>query len=588
MIPPHFDIATASDAEKRMFELLRSDPAARDWVVLHSLGLVRRGRKPYGEIDFVVLIPAMGIFCLEVKGGRVACNGGVWSTVDRNGRPAEFKRSPFMQVRDGMFALRKSVTDRLPPDVASHLLFGCGVMMPDVTFREQSPEWETWQVIDHDTLRQSVSRAIMRLAARSRELHPTIGPKEPDAEKLRRVQQLLRPDFDIVVTCGVQIEDSETRLLRLTEEQFEAIDLLAGNERALFEGPAGTGKTVLALEHARRSAAAGRKTLLLCFNRLLGDWLARQTSGAVATRGLTAGSYHRLVRDVIMKSSLAGKFLTEEQSSSPERLYTDIYPPYGKSAITERKEKYDSIVVDEAQDLMKPEVLTVVDSWLEGSMREGRWAIFGDFLRQAIFSGTSADEMKACLRSFCPHFASGRLTWNCRNTRNIGEETALLSGFSSPPYRMNDVAGLPVDYFYYHSRKEQAQSVQAMIRRLLDGRVAPRDIVVLSKLRLEHSAAGEPGATDDVCIIDAANCPAGQPRRPFVRFATIQAFKGMESPVVILCDVEKVSGSEQLSLLYVGMSRARSLLAVLAHEQVKPDINENFRRKLLETWKGTP
>jgi hypothetical protein len=77
-------------------------------------------------------------------------------------------------------------------------------------------------------------------------------------------------------------------------------------------------------------------------------------------------------------------------------------------------------------------------------------------------------------------------------------------------------------------------------------------------------------------------------RIPVIRFATAQAFKGMESSVVVLCDIEKIGDAEPQSLLYVAMSRARSQLTVLVHEQAKPSISECVRRKLLEGWNKNP
>jgi hypothetical protein len=58
----------------------------------------------------------------------------------------------------------------------------------------------------------------------------------------------------------------------------------------------------------------------------------------------------------------------------------------------------------------------------------------------------------------------------------------------------------------------------------------------------------------------------------------------MESSVVVLCDVEKIGDGEPQSLLYVAMSRARSQLTVLVHEQLKPAIGECIRRRLQEGW----
>jgi hypothetical protein len=106
MIPGRVD-ATTPASERRIYDLLRCDPDTKDWIVLHSLGLAKRGSKPYGEIDFVVLIPGAGIVCLEVKGGRVRCESGIWYTRNRDDEEAALAKSPIMQARDGMFAVRR-------------------------------------------------------------------------------------------------------------------------------------------------------------------------------------------------------------------------------------------------------------------------------------------------------------------------------------------------------------------------------------------------------------------------------------------------------------------------------------------------
>src|SRR4051794_24955958 len=114
MIPTAFAETTVSAAERKLFQLLKNDPGTTDWIALHSLGLSRRGKKPYGEIDFVVLIPGGGVICLEVKGGRVACRDGEWQTTDRYDRTERLRRSPFLQARESMFALRDAVLNRAP------------------------------------------------------------------------------------------------------------------------------------------------------------------------------------------------------------------------------------------------------------------------------------------------------------------------------------------------------------------------------------------------------------------------------------------------------------------------------------------
>ncbi len=67
-------------------------------------------------------------------------------------------------------------------------------------------------------------------------------------------------------------------------------------------------------------------------------------------------------------------------------------------------------------------------------------------------------------------------------------------------------------------------------------------------------------------------------RKPqVVRFSTIHSFKGLESPVVIVADIDEVDEGDPQSLLYVAMSRARSLLILMVRERAKRSIETRIR-----------
>ena len=590
MIPPEFDASTVSSAEKRVFNLLRCDPGTEDWVVLHSLGLAACGSRPYGEVDFVVLVPTGAVICLEVKGGRVSCLDGVWQTVDRTGQVSKLKRSPFMQSRDGMFALRNAVLRKLGADHPAAKCLVChAVIFPDVPAPPLTPEFEPWEAIGRDDLAQPISRSILRVVAALRKKLPhTLAPSAA-VKALSDVRQFLRPDFERVVMRSTAIAHSEDAIVSLTEDQYQVLDIISDNARCLVEGAAGTGKTVLALECARRAASRGLQTLLLCYNRLLGEWFVGQ-AGRCGNPRLKGTSYYRFLRDLIMASTYGAEFSQDERAAGPARLFGEAYPFYGQLAAEEAGTQFDLLVIDEAQDLARPENVEVLGTILKGGLAGGHWCMFGDFTRQAIYGGTPRQEWLGLLETRCQHFAHAKLVTNCRNTRRIGEETALLSGFPSPPYRLGQVDGLPVDYRYWKTPDQQLESLTNLVHSLLRDGLRPEDLVILSPRRFADSVAGRLSLSEhglgNLAVVELRETRTDARRQDVLGFATVQAFKGMESPAVVLCDVERVETEEPQALLYIGMSRARSYLGMLVHDGVKASIAQALLKKLEKEWQA--
>lgn len=587
MIPPDWHEKTPS-SEQRVFNLLQNDPATKDWVVLHSLNLRQSGARPYGEVDFVVLIPRGGVLCLEVKGGRIACKDGSWTSTDASGHTYPLKRSPFKQAEDGMHEIRKALEDRLGRGPEFYKVpFGHAVILTDVLSPPLEVGTEPWEVIDTDALNTPISVHLLKIVKNQRaRLRMAASPPEPQPQFLKRIRDALRPDFERIIARSTIVHDSERRLLKLTEEQYHTLDLLGGNPRCLFEGAAGTGKTLLALEFSRRCAKAGNRVLLICFNKLLGEWFAREIESTAPGAGITSGRFYKCLRDVIVASPIAAEFLDAEKRTKDSTLFNEIYPLHGQLALEGAIEKFDVIVMDEAQDLARQSVLDVLNVWLKGGLKDGRWALFGDFHRQAIYGTDDQGNAHDLIGSVCSSYTRASLTQNCRNTRRIGEETVLLSGFASPPYRMGQVDGVPVDYQDYADADSQRTALEKILLRLAaEPGLDQTDVVVLSRYRLDQSAAG--GMTDHAGFrIRPVDQPGRSDKRvPTFAFATAQAFKGMESKIIVLCDVDRIETDDDRSLLYVAMSRARSLLTVLLHVRTKPVVREAFKKRMSELWR---
>jgi superfamily I DNA/RNA helicase len=151
---------------------------------------------------------------------------------------------------------------------------------------------------------------------------------------------------------------------------------------------------------------------------------------------------------------------------------------------------------------------------------------------------------------------------------------------------MGQVDGAPVDYVEYTDAESQGSALERVLSRLAaESGILPDDIVILSRYRLEQSAAGELADARLFRIRSVDQPPPKDVRKPTFRFATAQAFKGMESKVVVLCDVERIDSEDDRSLLYVAMSRARSMLTVLLHVRTKAAVREAFRKRMSDLWR---
>ena len=165
MIPPIISDKVESNGERQIFDWFENDPQTKNWVVLHALALSQHSKRLYGEIDFVVLAPGLGIFCLEVKSGRVARNEGVWEYTNRFGQAASKPYGPFEQAKDGMFSLKEAIKKNFGHNShLNQLLYGYGVMFPHITFSAVGLNQEDWQIYDRRSRQKPISHYITHLS----------------------------------------------------------------------------------------------------------------------------------------------------------------------------------------------------------------------------------------------------------------------------------------------------------------------------------------------------------------------------------------------------------------------------------------
>ncbi|MFC2001231.1 NERD domain-containing protein [Chloroflexota bacterium] len=579
MLPPYISPQVKSTGEIQIFELFKNAPGTEDWVVLHSLGLSRHVKRLYGEIDFLVLAPELGIFCLEVKSGDIRRQDGLWRFTNRFGEVSTNTRGPFQQAEEGMFSLIEAIKGRFGHNThLARLLFGFGVMFPHVLFELKEPDIEPWQIYDRDSRRLPIRHYIEQL---SKNFEEKVKNSQwfnkyssiPNKSDILQLVSFLRGDFEKLIFPKQILNDVEEKLNEYTEEQFRCLDEMQENSRCIFRGAAGTGKTMIALESARRRLFENKRVLMVCFNSMLGKWLASQFQSKKLDLNLTVGNLHHILGGITNIPDDAAN-----SAVNKDDFFKYDLPLNALDAIDEGKlTPFDILIIDEGQDIIRPEYLDVFDAMLKGGLAGGNWQIFCDFERQAIYSEYSTSEMLDMLESRA-NYTKFKLTINCRNTRPIGEEINVLSGFKVPVFISGKVEGIPVEYYFFKESEDEVKQLEGILGKLRQQKIPAGNITILSPFRLENSCVANIDKAE--FQITSLNEQTTFPMSKVITFSTIHGFKGLENSYIILTDINRINDDEYKSLLYVGMSRAKVGLIILMDERSRKDYNELLKKSL--------
>lgn len=514
MIPEHVG-SHASAAERRIFDQLKRLDIPGWQVGFHSINLPEHERKRVCEIDFL-LLGERGVLVLEAKGGRVTRTAGVWHSQDLRGVRHRLKESPLEQASSAMFALSAKLQNLVGREVVTRTVFGHGVVFPDVDFDVSSVEWAAEMVIDRRCIEvDGWAHALERLGKFWAEKPGRrLALSEGDVELYLGY---LRPDFDLVPSLRHLSRAVDEELVALTERQYRALDAYARNHRLLFEGGAGTGKTMLAAEICRRAQQQGSNVLLTCRSAVLAAFIRSQPG----MDGVTVLPFHR----------------TSELDAGA----------------------FDLVVVDEAQDVINHDDLRSIDRLLVGGLSDGRWALLLDTNNQKGLVGRYEEKAMAELRAHRPTEVT--LSDNCRNTVEIVTATRQRTGADLGVTTAGH--GLEVTSIE-GTRAYVGTQVAAVLDRLENEQVPMDHLVLLSAHNLADSAFS---ALPDrwrrrIDVLDLAHMRTPTPGK--VGFARVAEFKGLESPLVVLETESSDEAGVARALLYVGMTRARAALWTVA------------------------
>jgi hypothetical protein len=541
-----------SNAELIVYRAL-AEQLGPDYTILHSVAWISRpggGGPREGETDILVAHPTRGLLAIEVKGGRVSLDyrTRTWVSIDANDVAHEIK-NPFEQARRGKFALLEKLREspawkRL--DIGRFTL-GYAVFVPGVGegSRLRGPDAPVEVIGDRrdlSNLNAWVEQAFAYWQGEER-AGKQIGTRGVDA-----LTALFARTVSTRPLLSARISDEDDARLTLTNRQAAILDMLRRQRRVMIAGGAGTGKTLIAREKAVRLASEGMRTLLLCYNRGLADHLREQCAGI---EGLDVATFHQVCHRWIdrVKTKTGRDLLAEARADLPGAHEFDHHMPMALAvAVDALGPIYDAIVVDEAQDFGD-------EYWLPVEMlltrpNEAMLYVFldenQDIYRRSANIPVPSEPMV--------------LDRNCRNTDAI--HAAAYSHYRGAAVKPPEIVGVSVDRILASDMEKQAKSIGALVTKLVvDEDVPPHEIAILlcdpadrparerALQKLPIPAAIKLGRVEDF-----------GPGRLSVD--TVARFKGLERAVIILWALDTCDVSRDRETLYVGMSRAKSVLFV--------------------------
>jgi hypothetical protein len=552
-----------SRAEARFYAACR-DQLSDDFLVIYSANWLYRdgrGRINEGEADFTLVSPTLGILAVEVKGGGVNYDptSGAWHSVDRNGRSNPIK-DPFKQASGERHALLDQINGH-----ANWRQFGGGrftlghaVVFPDI--KDATP-----------LLGPDRQRNIVGVNADLGDITGWVGRvmhfwHQPidtplGARGVRVIEDILCSPIDVRPVLRAAVDQAEAHRIRLTADQAKVLRIIGGRRRAVVSGGAGTGKTLLAVEKAKQLASHGLSVLLLCYNRPLADFLAL---GLRDTSQIQAQNYHQLCDQRIRAATQAGRdVLIEAKQAYPgtgDQHLFDVQLPFALALSAEViSDRFDAVVVDEAQDFSN-------EYWLgvEMLLRDQDHSHFYIFIdqNQALYSRNAVLPVEDA-----PFY----LTTNCRNTAPIHEAAYrfYLGNVIDPP----ELQGPAITWSSHDRDEAQADAVARRVHQWVNVEgIDAQDIVVLVTKRPKAFYYGllqkQQNASTVAWIVEEHGQHAA------VLIDTVARFKGLEGQAVVLWLGDEVVDEKMWENVYVGLTRGKSLLAVVGTAKVLQVVRE--------------
>lgn len=517
MIPEKLSSTTKSYAEKKLFQIFEKG-LSDDYIVFHGtwwqhIKYIVQDR----EADFIIIHPDRGILIVEAKGGTISYDrvSTAWYTND-----SKMKISPFAQAREikykflDFLSKYSEFTDR-------DFCIGQCVVFPDIDevingLPSEAPKEILLLRPQLDNISKCISSIFLYYAADEK-------VKKLRNNRTEKIVDLISPSTKFKKYIANDIGENKQEIYQLTEQQFDILNHLCLHSKCIVLGCAGSGKTQLAIEKAKRLCQHKIKTLMICKSKNLSLYLEASLQDEIQVGYCGVSNYEEI---------LTNDFKT--------------------------KFEFTAIVVDEGQDFERKEI----DDLSKLIPPDGIFYIFQD----------SNQNISKNANEYALRVSPNVLDKNCRNTDKIFKYAEPFVSCTHP-IKSSSIKGRDIVQREYKEPHEIFRMLEEDILNLVDEEnISPTQIVILTDMYPAAKSILSGYLHIDRFHLKQYSFSIGD--KNTIQWSNIGMYKGLESDVIILF-LEKtktlIPSNWEIANKYVGATRARSFLVI--YESPDPDID---------------
>lgn len=520
--------AYINDAEKKVTEsLVKTLPD--EATVLHSVRITDWSSDREG--DLLILWPNVGLAVIEIKGGRIEpSTGGKFKQTNRYGKSEIV--DPIGQASESLYAMKDFVLSQTSLThwfKTVHLAaFPYSRLASDYT----SPKADRAHFIDSNDLQLAADRVRKALELEQRNLYI---PSTEDCALIEWALHSKIPDVHDPAKLAEYIDERDEWATYQSQQLKRLLDFTESMNRFELRGPAGSGKTTLALAQAHRLTSQGKRVLYLCYNHALAAKVRHDEEELPKSDRIAV---------ITNAEAMARNWGISIPEGRDNHFWKHVLPVQLKESLEKAQpsELFDAIIADEGQDFSADwwqAILTLLKDRESGDL-----FIFGDDA-QNIFNQDSSRIL---------NLPQLRLQSNIRNSQQISE---LASYLTDHKVNSTGLEGPDVLYLAVPDDEEIVYAADDVVEMMLEK--YREDQVTLLMTKSRHGEQRRQQERDPDAYLRGIWDP-GQ-----VFYSTVSKFKGLERRCVVLGVDGFHDDQDPREVLYVGITRAIDILCIVAH-----------------------